>query len=260
MASLNIDLNFFEHPKVKRLRGMVGPEAEVYLLRLWAYVGLYFPDDGLLKEHGALEVEGLVNWRGKPQALLQALIKTGFLKKTSAGYMIHDWKEHEGHLSAYREKARKAALARWGAKVDINIDTLGEGMPQALPQALPLQCSTVQGKTEGEGEAPPAPVSAITGTPPEGEVLALADYYCTARGLVFVNAAARAVTLRSHAVFYPASDLLTKAGGDLALAKRAINDYAVHYKAKGFDAWDLRSVRDDFDKWNTERSKYELKK
>jgi len=107
---------------------------------------------------------------------------------------------------------------------------------------------------------PPRPVSAspsITEDPQKSAVIALAGHYCTVRGLVFVNDAARAVTLRSRAVYYPAADLLTKAGGDSALAQRAINDHAAHYREKGFDSWDLRSVRDDFDKWNTERSKYE---
>lgn len=126
-------------------------------------------------------------------------------------------------------------------------------------------------KDSGEGEytkinikgTPPRPISAlscITEDSPKDAVLALADHYCTARGLVFVNDTARGVTLRSRAVFYPASDLLTKAGGDLALAKRAINDHAAHYQRKGFTAWDLRSIRDDFDKWNTERSRYETRK
>lgn len=118
MPSLNVDLDFFDHPKVKRLRALAGPQAEVFIMRLWAYAGKYHAADGILKDHGAAEIEALVNWTGNPGVMLEALLKVGFIILEEGQYKIKDWLEHEGHLAVYRERGRIAAESRWGKRRD----------------------------------------------------------------------------------------------------------------------------------------------
>ena len=82
MPSLNLDLDFFEHPKVKRLRSLIGSEAEIFLIRLWAYAGIYHARDGFFKDYSSKEIETVVNWSGKSEAMLKAFVNVGFLKKS----------------------------------------------------------------------------------------------------------------------------------------------------------------------------------
>ena len=118
MPSLNLDLNFFDHPKIKRLRGLIGSTGEVYLIRLWAYAGRYHADDGILRKYSPGEIESFVGWTGKPGAMLQAMLKVGFLKKGRFGLIIHDFDEHQGHLRIFKERAKIAAAHRWGLDKD----------------------------------------------------------------------------------------------------------------------------------------------
>lgn len=134
MPSLNLDLNFFDHPKVKRLRASIGPEAEIYLIRIWAYAGRYHPDDGILRDFTALEIERLAEWRGEKRAMLQAMLKVGFIEKAGKWHKIHDWQEHEGHLIIFKERAKLAAASRWGNRN--NKDIKRKKMPQAMLQAM----------------------------------------------------------------------------------------------------------------------------
>ena len=146
MPSINVDLDFFDHPKVKRLRAMVGPEAEVFIMRLWAYAGKYHAEDGTLKDHGADEIEGLMGWLGAKGVLLQALLKVGFvLHDAKVGYFIKDWIEHEGHLLVYRERAKVANKAKWDK---FRLDSASSNASRTPKEVVKdSQCSTVQYST-----------------------------------------------------------------------------------------------------------------
>jgi len=114
MPSLNIDLDYFDHPKTKRLVGLLGKGTEALPLRLWCYVGKHFADTGRLTGHSTQEIESIVDWRGRTGAFEQALLAVGFALRDGADLVIHDWLDHEGHLAAYRLRGKKAAAARWG--------------------------------------------------------------------------------------------------------------------------------------------------
>ncbi len=119
MPYLNLDLDFFQHPKTKRLIGILGPGAELIPIKLWAYCGKYHAQDGMLSGYSYREVASLCEWVGDATILIQALIKVGFLDATSNAnsnakeLKVHDWEEHEGHIIAFRERAKQAALKRW---------------------------------------------------------------------------------------------------------------------------------------------------
>lgn len=113
MTYLNVDLDFLDHPKTRRLVGQLGHGAEVLVLRLWTYCGRYHPGDGALIDYDAQEIESLAGWTGDPGAMVQAMVKVGFLDQTHDGVVIHDWKEHQGHIIAYRKRGKQMAKARW---------------------------------------------------------------------------------------------------------------------------------------------------
>lgn len=113
MPSLNLDLNYFDHPKTLRLVALLGIGSDVLPVKLWAYCGRYHAEHGRLKGLSALEIESIVRWWGRPGKMIEVFLKLGFLHEEPDGFRVHDWREHEGHLAMYHERARKAAKARW---------------------------------------------------------------------------------------------------------------------------------------------------
>lgn len=158
MPSLNIDLNFFEHPKLKRLRGLLNPNAEAYLIRLWAHVGKFHPEDGILKNFSKLEIEGIAGWDGEKNKMLEAFLKTGFIEKVGKWYEIHDWREHEGHLLVFKERAKLAAEGRWGNRInkdksDKNASSTPKGGSKQCPY-IAVHSIAVQSNTNKQAQAP----------------------------------------------------------------------------------------------------------
>ena len=59
------------------------------------------------------EIEEVANWKGKSGLLVEKMVQIKFLDKLKNGYRVHDWKEHAGHLQAFKLRAKSAAKARW---------------------------------------------------------------------------------------------------------------------------------------------------
>jgi hypothetical protein len=134
MSYLNVDLDFYNHPKTVRLVGLIGPHAGDHVIRLWCYVGKYHSTDGEMRSYNTSEVESAARWAGTPGQLLEALIKVGFLepmlkhakgaekgalagdegaKLGDGGYRVTDWLQHQGHLKFFKIRAKMAADKRW---------------------------------------------------------------------------------------------------------------------------------------------------
>ena len=113
MPYLNLDPDFFGHPKCIKLVSLLGDRAEVYPMRLWCHAAKYHPKDGNFSGYSDQALSKIAGWEGNPNDLLQPLIETGFLDKTPNGYVLHDWQDHEGHLEMLKDRARKGAKARW---------------------------------------------------------------------------------------------------------------------------------------------------
>ena len=114
MPYLNLDPDFFGHPKCIKLVSLLGERAEIYPMRLWCHAAKYHPKDGNFSGYSEKDLARIAGWDGEPSALLEPLTATGFLDKTRTGYLVHDWPDHEGHLEMLKERARKGAKARWG--------------------------------------------------------------------------------------------------------------------------------------------------
>ena len=115
------------HPKTRKLARLLSislPDAlgRLHLLWWWA---LDYAEDGDLSKHDSADIADALLWEGEPDALIDALITSGFL---DSDRKIHDWWEYAGSLvekrraNATRMRARRAAyvqdttIARTGAR------------------------------------------------------------------------------------------------------------------------------------------------
>lgn len=113
MPYLNLDLDYFTHPKVERLVDALGVEAFHYPIRLWCYAGKHFSESGVFVECSPTQLEKAMGWVGEGGKLIDLLVKFGFLEVKGKSLKVHDWKHHAGHLSAFKKRAKTAAKKRW---------------------------------------------------------------------------------------------------------------------------------------------------
>lgn len=117
MSDLNLDPNYFNHRKTKRLIGLLGRSSEVLPIRLWAYYAQAYPKgDGRLTGHAAQEIESLAGWWGASGAMVAAMMtdKAGFIDQDEDGtYRLHNWTKRQGHICRLKEHAEMMAEKRW---------------------------------------------------------------------------------------------------------------------------------------------------
>lgn len=143
MAYLNLELNYFGHPKTMRLVAILGKQHVAIPLRLWCYVGAHHCEDGSLRGYSVREIESVLMWKGKEGAAVEALVKVRLLDEVveegEKFFKVHDWLDHAGHLMAFKKRARESARKRWNkiGKVD------AISMPQASDEhasGMPDEC------------------------------------------------------------------------------------------------------------------------
>lgn len=103
------------HPKTKKLARLLSvslPAAVGHLHYFWWWA-LDFAQDGVLDKYDAADLAEAMEWKGDEQALLDALIESGYVDDTELGIVIHDWGVYAGKLLERRAKdrARKRAAA-----------------------------------------------------------------------------------------------------------------------------------------------------
>ena len=150
MPYLNLDLDFFDHPKTKRLVGLLGKGAEVLPIRLWCACGKYQAESGRLIGYSTQAIEATCAWWGRKGEMVDAMLEVGFIEKTDDGFQVHDWPDHAGHLAAFKERAVKAARKRWESIRKPRDDVDATSMPQAL-----LKHTSSNANHRGYGSAKP---------------------------------------------------------------------------------------------------------
>jgi len=164
MPDLNLDLDYFEHPKTKRLIGLLGKGAEVLPIKLWAYCGKYHKEHGRLTGYSTQEIESIVGWWGDPGVFIAAMVKVRLLDEEAGDYACHNWAKRNGHLEALSEKNRAAANARWNKLRKQRLEgmqTDAPGMPQAsvvhppgMPQPTNQPANQPTDQKQQPGEVP----------------------------------------------------------------------------------------------------------
>jgi hypothetical protein len=121
VPNLNLDIDYFTHPKTKRLIRLLGKGSEVLPLKLWCYTARYFPN-GRLTEISAQEIETEVGWCGEVGMMVKHMIDEHWIDPDDDKTMcIHDWSEREGHLTMFKERATHASRTRWQSKMPFAI-------------------------------------------------------------------------------------------------------------------------------------------
>ncbi len=179
MLYINLDPDFFGHPKTKRLVGLLGRGAEMLPIKLWCYCGKYHAKDGRFTGYSTHEIESLVDWWGKPGDMIDAMVKVEFLVRREDGdYEIHDWLDHEGHIIALKDKAQKAARARWekdksSGKSQNKVDVCSSNAPGNAPGDSGNASSNAKGMLKQSSYLPTIPTiptnsKSFNNTDPEG--------------------------------------------------------------------------------------------
>jgi len=122
---MRIDLNFVDHPKVKRLIRKAGYEAFYGLLRIFSIAGKMYTK-GVFKDCDTDDIEDFADWHGKPGLFVEVMVEVGLLVQGTDGYyIIHDWDQHQPwiyHSDVRSEQARKAIETRWGKRENSQIN------------------------------------------------------------------------------------------------------------------------------------------
>lgn len=99
--------------KVQALRRRIGPEADAYLYRLWAYCARDMPS-GRFEGESADGLEMAVGWPGEQGALVAALVAVRLLDRDAGCLVVHDWEREQGaHVSKFlKDRVRANAKRR----------------------------------------------------------------------------------------------------------------------------------------------------
>ncbi|MGB4405588.1 MAG: hypothetical protein WBI82_01855 [Sphaerochaeta sp.] len=114
---MRIDVNFVDHPKVKRLIRTAGYEAFYCLMRLFSSVAKSYPK-GVLTGCNQDDIESLADWRGENGVLFSALTDPDFLflERIGEHWQIHEWDIHQPWVFNSKERseiARQNVNKRW---------------------------------------------------------------------------------------------------------------------------------------------------
>lgn len=122
---IRLSLDFFDHPKSKKLKKRLGLEGVMALLKLWAWTAGNRPG-GMLTGLDVEAVELAADWDGEDGTFVSTLLDLRLLDDADGTFAIHDWEDHQAYASKSEErssKAKKAAEARWSkAKEDMGAD------------------------------------------------------------------------------------------------------------------------------------------
>ena len=110
-----VHADVFDHPKTKRLCASIRDvNGAVYLFRLWAWAVRFQADGVVAGPDVTFVLEDAAGWRGESGVLVKALVASGHLDVTRAGFELHDWDEYQGaHIEKLR-RDRDAAAKRRG--------------------------------------------------------------------------------------------------------------------------------------------------
>jgi hypothetical protein len=147
MEDINVDVDYFTHPKTLRLIGLLGRGAEVYPIKLWCWAAKYHSESGLLAGYSDEEVESVIGWTGERGLLVASLKHVGFIEKNELGVYVHDFSSRNGHIAAFKARARRAADARWSKLRGSDAPSNATSTPQAMLEQCPTYRPTVLPET-----------------------------------------------------------------------------------------------------------------
>lgn len=119
---IRLQCSFYRHRKLIRLKAILKDDAKWIPPALWAWAAENQPD-GNLSDYTAEEIAMLIGYNKDATSMLQALKTVGFIDENM---MIHDWTEHNGYHSAWKDRAKRAAEVRWGKEKENQKEKIGQ--------------------------------------------------------------------------------------------------------------------------------------
>lgn len=279
MAEINLDLDYFEHPKTIRLMGRLGKGAAELPLRLWVYTGKFHAKDGVLTGYSVSDIEAVVKWWGKRGECVAAMVGVKFLDQLPGGtYAVHNWTQRAGHIYAFKEAGKALSKKRWVKAPPPQSGTQSgtQCEPQSVPHTGPQcdtqcgthsapqsQCVTLHDNTVRGGYSHADTFARVNNNTDQptlsaSQVLtAVVDAYLEAARLPVANEADRKLFHKQNKSF--AEELLVQAEGNLERAKLCIQHCLADYKKRGIKTFNLKFIVDDYRSWNAGRIEYEQK-
>lgn len=151
MPEINIDIEYFDHRKTKRLVLRFGEDAAIYPIKIWSYAARHHPIDGLFAGYADEEISAILSASSNATSILQAMLDVGFLERTPKGIAVHGWVERQGHIVAYHERAKHAAVARWSKLRNLKVKDATSIDKDATSNALQEEELVKQAQQVGKG-------------------------------------------------------------------------------------------------------------
>ena len=119
---IRLSVGFPDHPKTIKLERRLGFQGIRSLLSLWTWAAQNRPDGNLggandrsttvqrpLDEE---DIEIVAQWPGEPGAFVATLVTLGWLDRTTHGYCLHEWQQHNPWVAAATNRGDKARFSR----------------------------------------------------------------------------------------------------------------------------------------------------
>ena len=111
-TDIRLDVDFFSHPKTRKIQRRCGDAGVLCILRLWTWVGKSRPN-GKLEGLDVESIELAADWLGPPGEWVTAMHEVKFLDQDEDGvYSIHDWETRNGWVSRSTERGDAARFSR----------------------------------------------------------------------------------------------------------------------------------------------------
>ena len=110
-TDFRLSIDFWQHPKTKKLARRAGLEGVRSLQILWAWAACNRPS-GSLTGMDSEDIELAADWNGDAGAFVKALDELHWLDRTENGYALHDWQEHNPWAADAEARGDKARLSR----------------------------------------------------------------------------------------------------------------------------------------------------
>ncbi|GAB4366796.1 MAG: hypothetical protein Kow00128_10570 [Deltaproteobacteria bacterium] len=156
---IRLRVGFHRHPKIRKLRKMLGADGVLSLITLWTFAAEH-RQKGTLEGMDTEDIALAGEWEGKPEKFVRALVAVGLLDESPEGiFVIHGWEEHQPwayHAEERSEKARAAVRKRWEKQGDTDTkrirneyESYSEGnTPSPSPSPSPTPIPTPNPKSK----------------------------------------------------------------------------------------------------------------
>ncbi len=138
MAWIELHQTVWTHRKTLVLAAELGIEPDLAVarvMRLWCWSLDNCPDGDLSALPPAVLAAG-ANWSGDPEALVNGLLRAGFLDRQDERLLLHDWWEYAGRLI---ERRRDDALRKRAARTRAGpAPASAAASPPSLPLPVPV--------------------------------------------------------------------------------------------------------------------------